>query len=48
MKLLAALGTLLAIALGLRYVSNRIATHQTILPSLVKRVNTQVHRINQS
>jgi len=47
MKLLYALVALVALALGLRYASNRIATHQSVLPSLLNRVNTQVHRINQ-
>ena len=28
-------------------VSHRLAKHQRIIPNLLARVNTQVHRINQ-
>jgi hypothetical protein len=29
------------------YVTRRIATHQQLLPPLSRRINTQVHLINQ-
>ena len=42
------LSVLLALTfVGLRYASNRLAQHQTVLPSLRRRINTQVRRINQ-
>jgi hypothetical protein len=47
MKILSLLVALVATFLGLRYISNRIATHKRVLPGLGRRVNTQVHRINQ-
>jgi len=47
MKTLALLLAVVAGLLGLRYLSNRIATHQQVLPPLLNRINTQVHRINQ-
>ena len=39
---------LASVALGLRWVTHRMATHQAVLPNIGKRMNTQVHRINQS
>lgn len=32
---------------ALRYASQRIATHQRVVPNPLAFVNTQVHRINQ-
>lgn len=47
MKLALALLGLVAVFLGLRAASNRLATHQRVLPQLWSRVDTQVYRINQ-
>jgi hypothetical protein len=47
MKLVYILLALGAAFAGLRYVSQRIATHQRVIPNPLARVNTQVHRINQ-
>lgn len=47
MKIVLKLLSLVAVGAGLRYASNRLALHQPVLPALTKRINTQVHRINQ-
>ena len=47
MRPLIVIATALAVAAGLRYASQRLATHQPVLPGLTNRINTQVHRINQ-
>jgi hypothetical protein len=47
MKKLYVLIALVATFFGLRYLSNRISLHQTALPRLSSRINTQVRRINQ-
>jgi hypothetical protein len=47
MKLALSLLGLVALFLGVRFASNRLATHQRVVPPLWSRVNTQVHRINQ-
>ncbi|GAB7006777.1 hypothetical protein JCM18899A_42500 [Nocardioides sp. AN3] len=47
MKILTLLVALVVAFLGLRHVSNRIATHKQALPGIAHRFNTQVHRINQ-
>ncbi|WP_156388265.1 MULTISPECIES: hypothetical protein [unclassified Rhodococcus (in: high G+C Gram-positive bacteria)] len=37
-----------ALAVGaLRQLSDRVATHQRVIPNPLAHVNTQVHRINQ-
>jgi len=47
MRLLITAASLLAVGAGLRYASNRMATHQPVIPGVTNRINTQVHRINQ-
>lgn len=47
MKLLITVASVAAVGAGLAYASQRLATHQPVLPVLTKRINTQVHRINQ-
>lgn len=47
MKILSLLVALVSVLLGLRYASNRIATHKQVLPGISGRFNTQVRRINQ-
>ena len=47
MRPLIVIAAALAVGAGLRYASQRLATHQPVLPSLTNRINTQVHRINQ-
>lgn len=42
--ILMSLGAVLGV---LRYASNRLATHQRVIPNPLAFVNTQVHRINQ-
>jgi hypothetical protein len=38
---------LAAAVLGLRFLSDRIARHQSISPRFRSWINTEVHRINQ-
>jgi hypothetical protein len=47
MKPLIVVVSLLAAGAGLRHASQRLATHQPVLPGITSRINTQVHRINQ-
>ena len=47
MKLALSILGLIALFLGVRFASNRLATHQRVFPQLRTRVNTEVHRINQ-
>jgi len=47
MRLLIAVTSALAVGAGLRYASQRLASHQPVIPGVTNRINTQVHRINQ-
>jgi hypothetical protein len=38
---------LVAVFLGVRFMSDRLARHQSINPRLRSWINTEVHRINQ-
>ena len=47
MKIITFLLAAIAVGGALRYVSQRLATHQQVIPNPLARVNTRVHRINQ-
>lgn len=47
MRPLIVIAAALAVGAALRYASQRLATHQPVLPGVTNRINTQVHRINQ-
>jgi len=47
MKIVLTVLSVVAVGAGLRHASNRVALHQPVLPAITKRINTQVHRINQ-
>lgn len=47
MRLLFTVASVAAVGAGLAYASQRLATHQPVIPGLTSRINTQVHRINQ-
>jgi hypothetical protein len=47
MKIIVILLGAAAMGGALRYVTQRLATHQRVIPNPLARVNTRVHRINQ-
>jgi hypothetical protein len=47
MKIIALLIALAGVLAVLRFLSNRLAEHRTLIPNPLSKINTQVHRINQ-
>jgi len=47
MKFVLVLAGSLGTFLALRALSNRLATHQAVLPRVTNKVNTRVTRVNQ-